>query len=228
MHQSHEQAARALRRPVPTLQTRLLRAKAKLRARFARRGLAPTVGLLAMGTAGSEASTIVAGPLPVALTGSTARAAARFATAGSSEIGTTILTMAQHALRALRWNRLRHVVGTSAGLAAGILLTVIALLAADKKPDDAVKVIRRPGHATVPGGRERGGRVWLQANVLYEDGAVDRTATTDERGHYTLAVSEAWIKTPQHQRGRAVWAHAAGHQISTANTYKALAERPIG
>ena len=44
--QSHEQAAGLLRCPLRTLQTRLLRAKARLRSRLIRRGLAPAIGTL--------------------------------------------------------------------------------------------------------------------------------------------------------------------------------------
>ena len=223
--QTHEQAARALCCPVTTLQTRLLRAKAKLRTRLARRGLAPTVGLLAIGTAGSEASAIVAGPLPLALAGSTARAAARFVTAGSAEIGTTILTMTQYALGSLRWNRLKHAAGLSAGLAAGILLTVITLFAAAKKPDEAVKVITGRVVDTA-GGPIAGARVWLHA-VFDETDQSTAQATTDEQGHYALAVPEIWGKRPEHERRHVVWAHAAGHQISTANAYQALSGKAV-
>ena len=218
--QTHEQAARALRCPVATLQTRLLRAKAKLRTRLARRGLAPTVGLLAMGTAGSEASAIVAGPLPVALTGSTARAAARFATAGSAEIGTTILTMTQHALGALRWNRLRHAAGLSAGLAAGLLLTVIALFAAHQKPDEVAKVITGRVIDT-QGSPIAGAQVWLHARYDETDQS-NSQATTDGQGRYTLAVPEVWARLPRHEQRHTIWAFAAGHQISTADAYRAL------
>src|SRR5262249_7955824 len=51
---SHEEAARTLRCPVRTLQTRLQRGKAKLRLRLVRRGLAPGTGLLAVWLAGGE------------------------------------------------------------------------------------------------------------------------------------------------------------------------------
>jgi RNA polymerase sigma factor (sigma-70 family) len=219
--QTHEQAARTLRCPVTTLQTRLLRAKAKLRTKLARRGLAPSIGLLVFGTAASEASAAVAETLPAALAGSTARSAARYAAVSSAEIKTTILTMAQHALRALLWNRLKVAAGLSAGLAAGLALTVIALFAANKKPDEAVKAIT--GRVIdARGGPIAGARVWLQGGF---DGPERSTAqaTTDAQGHYTLVVPEIWAKTPQHERGHTVWAHAAGHQISTASAYQALA-----
>ena len=44
---SHNQAARRLRCPVGTVESRLHRAKERLRSRLARRGLAPAVGAVA-------------------------------------------------------------------------------------------------------------------------------------------------------------------------------------
>ena len=219
--QSHEQAARILHCKVTTLQTRLLRAKAKLRVRLARRGLAPAVGFLAGGAASTEAASVVSGALPDALAGSTARAAARYAAASSAEIKTTILAMAQQALTALLWNRLSHTVRLTACLVAGMVLTgIVMLLTTAKKPDEAVKAIT--GRVLdARGGPIAGAQVWLQANFDDTDRSTAR-ATTDAQGRYTLVLPDVWFQTPPHQRSSVVWAYAADHQIATANSYKAL------
>ena len=52
--QSHEEAARILRCPLRTLQTRLQRGKAKLRMRLVRRGLAPEAGCWRRGSPGAS------------------------------------------------------------------------------------------------------------------------------------------------------------------------------
>ncbi len=215
------QAARILHCKVTTLQTRLLRAKAKLRVRLARRGLAPAVGFLAGGAASTEAASVVSGALPDALAGSTARAAARYAAASSAEIKTTILAMAQQALTALLWNRLSHTVRLTACLVAGMVLTgIVMLLTTAKKPDEAVKAIT--GRVLdARGGPIAGAQVWLQANFDDTDRSTAR-ATTDAQGRYTLVLPDVWFQTPPHQRSSVVWAYAADHQIATANSYKAL------
>ena len=135
--QTHEQAARALRCPLRTLQTRLLRAKAKLRARLERRGLAPTVGLLAAGIATAESSAAVAPALPAALAESTAHAAAQFAATQAAGIGPTILSMANQTLNALYLSRLIHGAGLTAGLMLTVATTYFTLLAAEQEAERA-------------------------------------------------------------------------------------------
>ena len=77
---SHEQAAETIGCPLRTLQTRLLRAKARLRTRLVRRGLAPAVGLLAMETLATECRHGQSGlALPLELIESTTREAIAFA-----------------------------------------------------------------------------------------------------------------------------------------------------
>ncbi|CAN5611185.1 hypothetical protein BH23PLA1_BH23PLA1_34810 [soil metagenome] len=69
---AHEQAARLLGCPVPTLRTRLTRARKRLRDRLTRRGLAPALGLLAFESVAK--ASIGHATLPVSI-GATARVA---------------------------------------------------------------------------------------------------------------------------------------------------------
>jgi len=218
--QTHEQAARSLRCPLRTVQTRLLRAKAKLRTRLERRGLAPAMGLFAAGIATAESSAAVAPALPAALAQSTARAAAHYGATKGAEIGPTVLTLANQVLKALFWSRLKQGAGLAAGLTLGLALTFFALFAADKKPNEPVKAIT--GRVVDPQGRPiAGAQVWMLVKFDEPDQSTAR-ATTDADGHYTLPVPELWFRMPQHARRWIVWAHAKGHQIATANAGRSL------
>jgi RNA polymerase sigma factor (sigma-70 family) len=103
---SHEQAAGTLRCPVRTLQTRLLRAKARLRTRLIKRGLAPAVGMLAVERLASEAGAVTAASLPFAMIDPTTHAATGFAmsrggTAPLALASASALTLAQGVLQAM-------------------------------------------------------------------------------------------------------------------------------
>jgi RNA polymerase sigma factor (sigma-70 family) len=218
--QTHEQAARLLRCPLRTVQTRLLRAKAKLRVRLERRGLAPALGLFAVGIATAESSAAVSPALPAALAESTAHAATLYAATQSADIGPTILHLANQALKAALWGRVRQGAGLAAGLLVGLTLAFFALFAADNKSNEPVKAIT--GRVIDTQGRPiAGAEVWMPVKF---DEPADSTAraTTDADGHYALPVPELWVKTPQHERRWSVWAHAKGHQIATANAGKPI------
>jgi RNA polymerase sigma factor (sigma-70 family) len=81
--QTHQQAAGALRCPVRTLQTRLLRGKARLRSQLVRRGLAPAAALVLLDRLSSGAAEAMASSVPDCLIESCASAALRFAAVGS-------------------------------------------------------------------------------------------------------------------------------------------------
>ncbi|WP_435008828.1 RNA polymerase sigma factor [Tundrisphaera lichenicola] len=70
---THEEAASRLGCPVGTVKTRVRWAKARLRTRLARRGLAPSLGTIGAALASTEARAV-----PAALVRSTARAAMQF------------------------------------------------------------------------------------------------------------------------------------------------------
>ncbi len=235
--QSHEEAARILRCPVRTLQTRLQRGKVKLRLRLVRRGLAPGTGLLAAGLAGGEHPAVAAaaavrameGLLPTGLSESTARASVQFAAARAAGLASSALGLAQGVLKTLFWNRLRHAAGLVAVLAMGLTLTVFGLAAAVQetaKPADTVtiRVVDDRGRPI------SGADVWMQVS-LHDNATGTGTArptghgTTDGQGRYLMPVPEGWRPPPKDRRFGLlvlVWAHAPGHQLATANAWKAL------
>jgi RNA polymerase sigma factor (sigma-70 family) len=235
--QSHEEAARILRCPVRTLQTRLQRGKAKLRLRLVRRGLAPGTALLAAGLAGAEhpaaataaAVTSTNGMLPASLVESTARVSVRFAAARTDGLASSALKLAQGVLKTLFWSRIRIAAGLAAGLAIGLTLTVFG-------PTAAVEKAARPAETVtirVLDDRGRpipGAEVWMQV-TLHDNANGTLTerptghGTTDGQGRHLMPVPEGSRPPPKDRRFGLlvlVWAYAPGHQLATANAWKAL------
>ena len=227
--QSHEEAAEILRCGLRTLQTRLERGKAKLRLRLTRRGFAPGIGLLTAGLAGGEhpaaAAVVMAasGMLPAGLTESTARRAVQFATARPAGASAAALRLAQGVLQTLFWNRLSHVAGVA------MAMTFVGLAAAVQditKSGDAVtiRVLDDQGRPI------SGADVWMQ--VSFHDNATGEKTeeptghgTTDGQGRYVMPIHERRRPTPNDRRFglmALVWAHAPGHEMATANAWKAL------
>ena len=235
--QSHEEAARILRCRLRTLQTRLQRGKAKLRLRLVRRGLAPGTGLLAAGLAEGEHSAAAAeaavtaakGMLPAGLLESTTRASVGFAANPAAGLASSALGLAQGVLKTLFWNRLRHAAGMVAVLAMALPLTLFGLAAAVQetaKSADSVII----GVVDDRGRAISGADVWMQ--VILHDNATgtltDRPTahgTTNGQGRYLMPVPEGWRPPPKDRRFGLlvlVWAHARGHQLATANAWKAF------
>jgi RNA polymerase sigma factor (sigma-70 family) len=222
--QSHEQAALALGCPIRTVQTRLQRGKAKLRTRLVRRGLAPAVGWLAIGSESAEAATsVLAGSVPAALSESTARASVEFAASRAAELAGAAIALARGVLQSLYWNRMQRV-AVGLGLFAGLALTVLAFTAAGQKPEKPAttiegKILDDQGRPVV------GADVWMPTR--FDDGAdTSPHATTDARGSYVLAVPRAWGRLPIHERQWIVWAHASDHRLGAANAWEALSGKP--
>ncbi len=228
--QTHDQAARELGCGLRTLQTRLLRAKGRLRTSLARRGLAPAVGLLANGS-GNHAATASAGTtrLPSVLIGSTASAAVQYAAARHAEMSPAVLSLARATLRIRFPLRIRQTVGLATVFAA-VLATVFAaaptaVLAPGNSPDEPAKMVS--GRVLDTHGRPiAGASVWMPVRFDESDRSSAR-ATTDAEGRYSFPVPELWAKTPQHRRLWAVWAHAVGHQIATAGAYDPLSGKSV-
>jgi len=134
---TNSEAAKELGCPVGTIESRLLRARQRLRARLTRQGLALSVGMrgLALARAASGAR------LPAALVGSTARMAAFFAGGVAAEaIPPEVFSMAEGVLRTMWLFKIK----STAILAVAILVSVTACvfgrpgrepwLQADKQP----------------------------------------------------------------------------------------------
>jgi RND family efflux transporter MFP subunit len=115
---THEQAARHLGWPVGTVKSRLIRARARLRERLTRRGLAPSASLMAA----VPRPTGIAEGIPAALVSSTLSAAVRFATPGTILRGSATV-LARGVLRAMfttRWLKVASVLVLSTSTVSGL------------------------------------------------------------------------------------------------------------
>jgi RNA polymerase sigma factor (sigma-70 family) len=102
---TNEEAAARLRCPVGTLKALLRRARERLRGRLARRGLAPSAGLLAapLGRGGEQ------GAVPVGLVDATNRAAAALAAGHAAPVGgisDQAAVLAEGVLKAMLWTNI--------------------------------------------------------------------------------------------------------------------------
>ena len=101
---TYAQAAERMRCPVRTVQSRLARARARLRERLARRGMAPAIATLAAALSLDTASAAVSVSWKHATVGAAARCAAgEFA---SALVPTTVAVLAEGASRAMNLQRL--------------------------------------------------------------------------------------------------------------------------
>jgi RNA polymerase sigma factor (sigma-70 family) len=101
---TYEQAAQQLCCPVRTVQSRLVRARERLRGRLARRGLGPALGAFFVELAADTASAAVSDRWK----DETVAAAIRYASGGTAAaaVPSTVTVLAQGALRAMRLKRL--------------------------------------------------------------------------------------------------------------------------
>jgi RNA polymerase sigma-70 factor (ECF subfamily) len=129
---THEQAARHLAWPVGTVRSRLARGRRRLQGRLARRGLAPSAGLIAALRPGVETQAA----LPSSLRDSTVRAAQRLA-AGTTLAGVAparVLGLVAEVSRTMKLTSLGTVATATLVSLGGIALLGLAALAGQAPP----------------------------------------------------------------------------------------------
>jgi RNA polymerase sigma factor (sigma-70 family) len=114
---TQEQAAARLGWPVGTVKSRLTRRRERLRARLTRRGLAPTSGLIAVFSSGSEAPAF---ELPPSVLESAIGTALAFdgGPLDAGKLPTGIEALLERVTRAMWWNALRSAAMTLAAMGA--------------------------------------------------------------------------------------------------------------
>ncbi len=133
---TQEEAARQLRCPVGTIQSRLHRARERLRPRLARRGLAPAVaGLSTLAATASRAE------VPPRLLARTIAAASRFA-AGGKMVGTVPTAVAAMVNPSLRSTMMIATCGTGL-IALGIVALSNGLVTSPRAADEPAKAVRQ-------------------------------------------------------------------------------------
>ena len=119
-----EEAARDLGCPAGTIKSRLAAARARLRERLARRGLAPTIGAMGAFLAAKGAPAAV----PAALAETTARAAACVA-AGHAAAGvasTAAAALTEGVMKAMIWTKLKASLAGAAALGSAVGMIALA------------------------------------------------------------------------------------------------------
>jgi RNA polymerase sigma factor (sigma-70 family) len=126
---THEQAAHRLGWPVGTVESRLARGRARLRARLNDRGLAPTVGAVAAALGAGRVDAAV----PPALARATVRAALRISmgqAAGAEVVSATILTLVESVSRTMSMSMMK--MAGAVVLAVGLAATGAGVWASQK------------------------------------------------------------------------------------------------
>jgi polysaccharide biosynthesis/export protein len=147
----HDEAARRLRCPVGTVESRLSRGRTLLRARLSRRGLAPA-GLVTDWIVSPDPATAA---IPPTLAEATARLARQFAAGRAPAAASAAMTLTERTLRAMFMNRMK--VGALGLLAAGALAAGVATLASSATPSPGRDEPEPPkGEALLEGGAPPG------------------------------------------------------------------------
>jgi RNA polymerase sigma factor (sigma-70 family) len=224
---SQQQAAKQLGWPLGTVQSRLARGRERLRARLARRGLAPATGL-SMSPLALDVTHVA---MPAALASSTVRLAVTITSARAIAIGTVpegIMRLAKRTVTTMFMNKVLTT-GAAAVLVAAIMATgaaVHAYQASKAGPSTTQNVVVKKekgtpenafddGLLTVTGVvRMRDGRPAVGATVRSFTGSREASsvARTDETGFFQL---------------RGVFGNGCSLRVSSADeTYQALRNIP--
>jgi RNA polymerase sigma factor (sigma-70 family) len=134
---THQEAARRLRCPLGTVNSRLATARERLRERLTRRGLAPTAGVLGVLAFAAGAEAGVSPEVPTSLLESTVRAAFQFTHGSASAactISATALALAKGVLNSMFLTKLK--IATAVLSAAGIVFLGAGLIAGQVASDN--------------------------------------------------------------------------------------------
>jgi RNA polymerase sigma factor (sigma-70 family) len=193
---SYQDAAKKLGCPVGTIGVRLRRARQRLRARMARRGLAPTASLLASLLA-PEAG--VASP-PALLVDSTVKAAMGFAASSSATAGlasTPVIALSERILRLMAFSRFKLAI--QLGLAIGISVAVAWLA----RPQKATVGPVAPAQADAMPPRDAAEKAHERTGIASATQDA-RTATAEERAGVANATQDARTATAVERTGHEI------------------------
>ena len=179
---TQDEAARRLGCSDRTLRRRLTQAHDLLRSRLTRRGLAPSMAVLAIGS----------GPVPEALADATSRAAVGFASGKSTAglVPSSSLILAEGVLKAMTWTKLKTI-----ATVAGCLLALgggSRLMARPQGPLTVPKSEARAVEADpIPAEQYRAlVKRWDDAQKAYQ-AAVASTASADQREKLSLKIGSS-------------------------------------
>jgi hypothetical protein len=207
--QTHEQAAAQLRCPVGTVKSRLARGREQLRSRLARRGLAPSPGLLSATLARETISAVPGRLLDATIQAATQLAAGRAVAAGA--VSALVATLADGTTRSMSMLTLKLV--AAALTAAGIVAAAAGIAAqAGATPRTNETQTSEPdlGNPKTPPRADSSDPIAVLARARYDAARkfLEQTLSTYESGQTTI----------QYLRASALRVLEAQRDLSTTKT----------
>ncbi len=209
---THEEAARRLGCPPGTIGVRLMRARARLRGRLVRRGLAPLVAASAEALLSEETARAA---VPPGLLEATIRTAT-----GTGTAPATAAILARGVVRAMLRSKIRKV---ALGLISLGMVTALAIAFVPAAVKDELK----PGKSIV--GRVvdtrdqpiAGAKVWLSVGL---NATLDPPThvVTDAEGRFAVPVRREWLEIDRYNREGIVWALAPAHSLGMVHAYRSI------
>jgi len=190
--QTYEQAAAQLRCPVGTVKSRLARAREKLRSRLARRGLAPSVGILAVALAPEPAAAVTSD-----LLGSTIGPAVRLVTmrqTAAGAVSAAVAALVDGTLRSMSMSAMKN--GVIVLAVAGMIATgagVFGYQAPERKSTGSVKNLRT----------ESSGETKVIVEKMKAEQAADPDQSIAALARARLAAAQRSLEAAHHQYNRA-------------------------